>query len=95
MKSVKLNLFFLGIFILFTVHSFAQVQVSGTVIDNTGDSLPGVSILVKGTSRGGVTDLDGRYSLQAPDDQSILVFSYVGMQTQEVNINGRSTIDVT
>lgn len=95
MKSVKLNLFFLGIFILFTVHSFGQVQVSGTVIDNTGESLPGVSILVKGTSRGGVTDLDGRYSLQAPDDQSILVFSYVGMQTQEVNINGRSTIDVT
>lgn len=95
MKSVKLNLFFLGIFILFTVHSFGQVQVSGTVIDITGESLPGVSILVKGTNRGGVTDLDGRYSLQAPDDQSILVFSYVGMQTQEININGRSTIDVT
>lgn len=94
MKRVHLRHFLLGLLVLFSFHSFSQVQVSGTVRDNTDELLPGVSILVKGTTRGGVTDFDGRYNISVPDDQSILVFSFVGMQTQEININGRNTLDV-
>ncbi|HTN69345.1 MAG TPA: SusC/RagA family TonB-linked outer membrane protein [Dysgonamonadaceae bacterium] len=95
MKRVHLRKFLLGMLFLFSFHSFGQVQVSGTVKDNTNEPLPGVSILVKNTTRGGVTDLDGRYNISVPDNQSILVFSYVGMQTQEININGRTSLDVT
>ena len=77
-----------------SVPIFAQMQVSGTVKDNTGELLPGVTIVVKGTSQGTVTDIDGSYSLGVPDAQSILVFSFVGMETAEVNTDGRPTVNV-
>ena len=86
--------FLTGMFVLFTVYAQAQVRVGGTVRDNTGDFLPGVSIVVKGTTQGTVTDIDGKYSLNVPDSQSVLVFSFVGMETQEINVGGRANIDV-
>ncbi|NOR87215.1 MAG: SusC/RagA family TonB-linked outer membrane protein, partial [Bacteroidales bacterium] len=74
---------------------FAQTSVTGTVSDaDNGGTLPGVSVLVKGTSIGTVTDMDGKYSLQVPEDATALVFSFVGMETQEVAYTGQSTIDV-
>ena len=84
----------LGALMFLSVPIFAQMQVSGTVKDNTGELLPGVTIVVKGTSQGTVTDIDGSYSLSVPDAQSILVFSFVGMETAEVNTDGRSTVNV-
>lgn len=70
-------------------------EVRGTVTDQSdGSPLPGVNILIKGTSRGTSTNVDGDYSLQARSAQDTLVFSYIGYQTQEVPINGRNTIDV-
>ncbi len=75
--------------------SFAQTNVSGTVIDeesNTG--LPGVNVLAKGTTVGTVTDIEGNYSLNVPDNATTLVFSSVGYQTTEIEINGRSTVDI-
>ena len=54
-----------------------DVQVSGTVLDETGVPLPGVSILLKGTTRGTTTDLDGKYSIAAPSS-GVLVFSFIG-----------------
>ncbi|HTN69348.1 MAG TPA: SusC/RagA family TonB-linked outer membrane protein [Dysgonamonadaceae bacterium] len=95
MKRVHLKKILLGLLLLFSFHSFSQIQVSGTVRDVTDELLPGVTILIKGTTQGGVTDFDGNYNIQVPDNQSTLVFSYVGMETQEININGRTTIDVT
>ncbi len=69
--------------------------VSGTVTDaETGESLPGANIVVKGTSIGTTTDLDGRYEIAAPSLQDTLVFSFVGYATLEVPIAGRTTIDV-
>jgi TonB-linked SusC/RagA family outer membrane protein len=74
---------------------FAQTSVTGTVSDaDNGGTLPGVSVLVKGTSIGTTTDMDGKYSLQVPDDATALVFSFVGMETQEVAYTGQTTIDV-
>ncbi len=73
----------------------AQRVVSGTVIDDTGETLIGVNVIVKGTSTGIVTDLEGKYSLELPVDAKMLVYSYTGYAKQEVSINGRSEIDVT
>ncbi|MEX2344881.1 MAG: TonB-dependent receptor [Balneolaceae bacterium] len=74
---------------------FAQHQVSGTVTDqNTGEALPGVSILIQGTDRGMATGMDGTYSLDVESDDATLVFSYIGYETQEIAVNGRSEIDV-
>jgi len=71
-------------------------KVTGTVTSaSTGETLPGVTILVKGTEIGTITGMDGKYSIEVPDANSVLVFSYVGYITQEININGRSVVDVT
>lgn len=70
-------------------------EVRGTVTDQAdGSPLPGVNILIKGTSRGTSTNVDGQYSLQVRSPQDTLVFSYIGYQSQEVPVNGRNTIDV-
>ncbi len=77
--------------------AFAQSRViTGTVIsseDNLG--VPGATVLVKGTTVGTATDLDGKYSINVPAGSDVLVFSFVGLTTQEVTIGNQSTIDVT
>lgn len=81
------------LFVLLVQMGFAQERtVSGTVTDNSGFPLPGVSILVQGTSEGTQTDIDGKFSISVSPSQT-LVFSYVGMRQQEV-IAASSTIDV-
>ncbi len=62
--------------------------ISGVVKDATGETIISASVVVKGTSIGTVTDFDGNYSLDVPNDAKVLVFSYVGMKTQELNITG-------
>ncbi|MDN3669442.1 TonB-dependent receptor [Echinicola jeungdonensis] len=72
-----------------------QKEVSGTVVSSEDDMpLPGVSILLKGTSRGTVTDIDGKFSLEVPEEGAILIFSSIGFETQEIPVGNRSTIDV-
>ncbi len=84
--------FFLGLLIT-TVNAQEKITVSGKVVDNTGVGLPGVSIVEKGTSNGTVTNIDGDYSLQS-SSQSTLIFSFIGFVTQEIEVNGQSTINV-
>ena len=73
----------------------AQSQVSGTVRDaGTGDPLPTVNIRIKGTLQGTTTNMNGSYALTVPSLQDTLVFSFVGFDTQEIAIGGRSQIDV-
>lgn len=67
--------------------------ISGTVKDETGETIISASVMVKGTTIGTVTDFDGNYTLDVPDDAKVLVFSYIGLQTKEVNITG-NVIDV-
>ncbi|WP_245686413.1 TonB-dependent receptor [Psychroflexus sediminis] len=69
-------------------------QVTGTVVDKDGNPLPGANIVVKGTSIGAQTDFDGNFSLQVPEDKSILVVSYVGFKNEEVNVDGKSSVEV-
>ena len=73
----------------------AAINVSGTVTSQEdGGALPGVNVLVKGSSTGTVTDIEGSYSINVPNEDDILVFSSIGFITQEVPVNGRSVIDV-
>jgi len=82
--------------IVITPKKQAQnIQVTGTVsFASTGETLPGVTVLVKGTETGTITGMDGKYSIEVPDVNAVLVFSYVGYITQEIGINGRSVVDV-
>ncbi|MFB9077421.1 SusC/RagA family TonB-linked outer membrane protein [Flavobacterium procerum] len=85
--KLKFNGFLVLLLVLAAHLSFAQERaVSGTVSDNTGMPLPGVSVLVKGTKAGTQTDFDGKYTIKASSSQ-ILVFSYIGMKTQEIAAN--------
>ncbi len=69
-------------------------NVSGTVNDEAGASMPGVSVLVKGTSQGTATDSDGRYTISVPGDDAVLVFSFVGYTSTEVAVGSRSVVDL-
>ncbi|WP_187262014.1 SusC/RagA family TonB-linked outer membrane protein [Pontibacter beigongshangensis] len=75
--------------------AFAQgITVQGKVTDNTGAALPGVTVLLKGTSTAAPTDIEGNYIIKVPGGSGTLVFSFVGFQTLEVPINNRTTVDV-
>ncbi|NQZ76840.1 MAG: von Willebrand factor type A domain-containing protein [Ekhidna sp.] len=68
--------------------------VNGTVYDESGETLPGVNVMVKGTIDGVTTDLNGFYSIQTKDENATLVFSFVGFETQEVKVAGQKIVDV-
>jgi TonB-dependent starch-binding outer membrane protein SusC len=68
--------------------------VKGEIASETGDPLPGVNVLVKGTSKGSVTDADGQYALDNVTAADILVISFIGYNTEEIVVGGRTTIDV-
>lgn len=75
---------------------YAQVSISGKVTDaSDGSPLPGVNVIVKGTSNGTTTDSEGRFTLNVPATNSVLVFSFIGLVTQEVDIAGRTQLDVS
>jgi TonB-dependent starch-binding outer membrane protein SusC len=72
-----------------------QNTITGRVTDSqSSEALPGVSVVVKGTTIGVSTDIEGRYSITVPDDAELLLFSFIGMETQEIPISGRALIDV-
>ncbi|ACU03344.1 TonB-dependent receptor plug [Pedobacter heparinus DSM 2366] len=84
------------VFSLACMSTYAQnVQLSGTVTDKDGVSLPGVSILVEGTKIGAVSNAKGQYSISLPNPNSVIVFSFLGYISQNVNAKGRSKIDVS
>ncbi len=71
-----------------------QKTVSGKVTDSSGSSLPGVSVVVKGTTTGTITDANGNYSLSNITENTILQFSFVGMKGQEISVGNKTTINV-
>ena len=82
--------------VFFSFSVVAQgINVSGVVSDNNGDALPGVTVTVKGTTKGVSTDLDGKYTINGVANNATLVYTFVGMNSQEVAVNGRTSINVT
>ncbi len=79
-------------FTLLPIQDYA-LQVSGTVTDENGAPLPGVNVMVKGTTLGTVTDVNGKYTLSAPDENATLIFSFIGYLSQEIAISSRTVVD--
>ncbi|MDR2118019.1 MAG: TonB-dependent receptor [Tannerellaceae bacterium] len=78
----------------FGAHVTAQISVSGTVSDETGAGLPGAGVVIKGTTHGVVTDLDGAFRISVPGDTSVLVFSYIGYIPREIKAGSQDIIRV-
>jgi TonB-linked SusC/RagA family outer membrane protein len=79
----------------FAGSAWAQGRtVTGNITSEDGEELPGVNVLIQGTTQGTVTDLDGNYSISVPADASNLVYSFVGFQSQVIAIGNRSVIDI-
>lgn len=87
---------YLILIVLFTSFAtvMAQMKVSGTITDSDGNALPGVSIIVKGTTTGTNSDLKGNYTISVPSSSSTLVFSFIGMATAEEVVNGRAVVNL-
>ena len=93
--SVWQRLLFLAFAVVCSTAAMAQGKVSGTVVDQTGEPVIGASVVVKGTTGGTVTDIDGKFTVQNVPQNATLVFSYVGYRTQNVSVSGKSQINVT
>ena len=94
MKLTK-QLFFTISMMLLSYTAFSQNGLTGQVIDNNNMPLPGVSVVIKGTTAGTITDFDGNYNLNTElSDSTVLVFSYLGFKTQEILVDGQSVINV-
>lgn len=94
-QKLNLMLMMLALNVMIITPVFAQdIKVSGVVNSEENEPLPGVTILVQGTTNGTVTDIDGKYALEVPTD-AVLDFSFIGYLKQSVSVGGRSTIDVS
>ncbi|MDX9881443.1 MAG: TonB-dependent receptor [Prolixibacteraceae bacterium] len=76
-------------------EALQQKTVTGKVTDSSGQPLPGVSVVVKGTTTGTITDFDGKYTLANVPGDAALVFSFVGMRAQEINVTGKTNVNIT
>lgn len=105
MKTVKNKVFkklekvlitsLLMLTVSFSIIAQNTITVVGNVKDLSGESLPGVTVVVKGTTQGTVTDADGKYSISNVSSESTLIFSFIGMETQEKIVGNKSTINVS
>src|SRR6186713_1840547 len=69
-------------------------QITGKVAEEDGNGLPGVSVVIQGTTAGTVTDNDGKFTLNVPSSESVLVFSFIGYVTQHVTVGTLSVVDI-
>ncbi len=85
----------LALFVIFTGAQLYAQKVTGVVVDETNTPLPGVNVVVKGTTNGVITDFDGKFSITPADIQKdVLSFSFIGMETKEISVNGQKEINV-
>lgn len=94
LKKLKFLLFLQLVFFTVTGLMAQGLSVKGKVIGDGGETLPGVTILLKGTTTGTVTDVDGNYQIAVPDGKGTLIVSFIGYQNKEVAINNQAIINV-
>ncbi len=90
--------FCLAVFLLsaqFLVANAQGLTVAGVISEASGDPMPGVSIVLRGTTTGTITDLEGNYTIAVPDENAILAFSFLGYISQEVTVGNQTRIDIT
>lgn len=92
MKQFTFKFVMIAVLLGYSFSAWGQsFELSGTVLDDQGYSMPGVSVVVKGTTSGTITDNEGQFLLSVPSDASTLVFSFIGFETQEVAIDANTT----
>ena len=90
------RLFFLALLSVIAIGAYAQGKtVSGTVLDKSGESVIGASVVVKGTTNGTITDFDGKFTLSNVPNDASLEISFVGYKTQVIPVQGKTTFNVT
>ena len=87
----------IGVLLVLQYHiAFGQeISISGAVTEASGEPLPGVNILVKGTTTGAISNQNGTYSIAVPGENAVLSFSFIGYLTQEVTVGNQTSISVT
>src|SRR5690554_1949498 len=95
LKSILLRGIMSTIILTFSIAIYAQTStVTGTVMDENQEPLIGVTVQLQGSGTGTVTDLDGNYRLSGIPSNGVLEVSYVGMHSQTINVDGRTTINI-
>ena len=93
--SIGQRLFFFALLSVISIGMYAQGKtVSGTVVDKTGETVIGASVVVKGTTNGTITDFDGKFTLSNVPNDGTIEISFVGYKTQEISVAGKSTVQV-
>ena len=95
LRFEKHKLVLLSFFLMATLCSFSQKNIKGTVTDDKGMPLPGVTVKEQNTSNGAVTDFDGNFDLTITQTDAVLIFSFVGFETQEVSVGNQTNITVS
>lgn len=99
-KLKQTNSFLKGTIILFLSFLFTGMlfsqerKVTGTIVDNTGSPLPAVNIIIKGTTSGTITDVDGNFSMTVPDNKSVLLITYIGYVNREITVGDQAHLDI-
>ena len=94
LKMRKLLLYVLLLLVSLNVFAQQRTDISGKVTETDGTTLPGVSIIIEGSATGTITDFDGFYTMKDVPSNSVLVFSFLGMRTQRVTVDGQTVIDI-
>ena len=93
--TLVLRVLFFILFLISAIGTRAQIQVTGHVTDSTGYSLAGATVTLKGSAKGTVTDNDGKFTLSVPDQNSVLVISYLGYTTLETMIGTTTNMNIS
>jgi len=88
------KLFLFTVVLILTYNYSLAQKISGTVVDSSGASIPGVTVQIKGTTKGTVTDFEGKFVIEVADSNSIIVFSYVGFKVMEVAVGNQTVLNV-
>jgi hypothetical protein len=87
--------------VVFHVHAspgkslkVADIPVKGTVRDDKGEAIPGTSVLIKGTNTGTITDASGGFTINVPSEESVLIISFIGYESQEIRVGNKTNLDI-
>mgnify|MGYP002225090591 CR=1 FL=1 len=93
MKTQLIRMFLFSLLLGIASVVYAQVQVTGRVVDITGEPIIGANVVLKGTGQGTITDFDGNYTIKA-NKGAVITFSYIGYKTQEIKFTGQPTVNI-